>query len=260
MIFSDGSVCGGSVGCGACAAVLFPVSETDPVQVDTFAVGSRVGSLECEIQGVILGITMAIKYFESFQYLHSVQDVFIFSDCYCAIDNIARMKFNTRPDIYIKLQDLRHQLLKLSIHIQLVYVKAHTGITGNEMADQYSKEVAQKILKGDIPAPFTISISDAFRIASDIVTKSWQLHWDNHDKACYTYNLIPSVQTKVIFPTSREIGVSYCRLLLLHDSVLRDDSHRTGTSDSPLCESCSVNETAEHFFYIAVCTNKQEVT
>ena len=51
MIFSDGSVCGGSVGCGACAAVLFPVSQVDPVQVDTFAVGSRVGSLECEIQG-----------------------------------------------------------------------------------------------------------------------------------------------------------------------------------------------------------------
>jgi len=64
MIFSDGSVCGGSVGCGACVAVLFPVSQTDPVQVDTFAVGSTVGSLKCEIQGVILGITMAIKYFE----------------------------------------------------------------------------------------------------------------------------------------------------------------------------------------------------
>ena len=29
--------------------------------------------------------------------------------------------------------------------------------------------------------------------------------------------------------------------------MLRDDSHRSGTSDSPLCESCSVNETAEHF-------------
>ena len=68
--------------------------------------------------------------------------MFIFSDCYCAIDNIARMKFNTRPDIYIKLQDLRHQLLKLSIRIQLVYVKAHSGIKGNDMADQFSKELA----------------------------------------------------------------------------------------------------------------------
>ena len=59
------------------------------------------------------------------------------------------------------------------------------------MADQYSKELAHKILKGDIPAPFIISVSDAFKITSDIVTKSWQLHWDNHDKARYTYNLIP---------------------------------------------------------------------
>jgi len=29
--------------------------------------------------------------------------------------------------------------------------------------------------------------------------------------------------------------------------MLRDDSHRTGTFESPLCESCNVNETAEHF-------------
>ena len=217
MIFSDGSVCGRSVGCGA---VLFPVSQTDPVQIDTFMVGSRLRSLDCEIEGVTLGIKMAIKYFETSQDLHLVQDAFIFSDCYSAIENIARMKFNTHPDIYIKLQDLRHQLLKLSICIQLVYVKAHSGITGNEMADQYSKELAHKILKGDIPAPFIISVSDAFRIASDIATKSWQLHWDNHDKARYTYNLIQRVHTKVIFPTSREIGVTYCRLLL-HNYVER---------------------------------------
>ena len=83
MIFSDGSVCGGSVGCGACAAVLFPVSQTDPVQIDTFAVGSRVSSLDCETEGVILGIKMAIKYFEAFQNLHTVPDVFIFFRLLC---------------------------------------------------------------------------------------------------------------------------------------------------------------------------------
>ena len=78
MIFSDGSVCGGSVGCGACAAVLFPVSQTDPVQIDTFMVGSRLSSLDCEIEGVTLGIKMAIKYFETSQDLHPVQDAFIY--------------------------------------------------------------------------------------------------------------------------------------------------------------------------------------
>jgi len=137
-------------------------------------------------------------------------------------------------------------MMELSIRIHLVYVKAHTGITGNEMADQYSKKLAHKILKGDISAPVTMSISDAFRIASDKLTDSWQLYWDNHDKARYTYNLIPSVQTKINFPKIRDIGVSYCRLLL-HDSMLRYDSHRTSTFDTPYCESCSVNETSKHF-------------
>ena len=47
--------------------------------------------------------------------------------------------------------------------------------------------------------------------------------------------LIPEVGTKVCFPEMRDIGISYCRLLL-HDTMLRDDSYRTGTSDTPVCE------------------------
>ena len=136
MIFSGESVCGGSVECGASAAFLFPVSNTDLVQVDTLAVGSRVSSYDCEIEAVILGIKMAIRYFKTTQYLHPFEDVFIFSDCYSVIESIVDMKFNTCPDIYMKLQYLRQQMMELSIRIQLVYVKAHTGITGNEMAER----------------------------------------------------------------------------------------------------------------------------
>ena len=114
MIYSDGSVCGGSVGCGASAAVLFPASDNNQPQVETLAVGSKVSSFECEVEGVILGIRMALKYFENCQYRNPVEYVFIFSDCYAAIESIESMKFNTRPDIFIKIQDLRHQLLTLS--------------------------------------------------------------------------------------------------------------------------------------------------
>jgi len=62
-VAEDGSVCGGAVGCQACAAVLFPVSDTDQLQVDTLAVGSRVSSFNCESEGVILDIKMNIKHF-----------------------------------------------------------------------------------------------------------------------------------------------------------------------------------------------------
>ena len=37
-----------------------------------------------------------------------------------------------------------------------------------------------------------------------------------------------------MFPETRNVGISYCRLLL-HDTMLRDDSHRTGTADTPVC-------------------------
>ena len=37
------------------------------------------------------------------------------------------------------------------------------------MADRYAKEMASKILKGEIIAPRNISVNDCYKIASDIV-------------------------------------------------------------------------------------------
>jgi len=50
----------------------------------------------------------------------------------------------------------------------------------------------------------------------------------------------------VCFPETRDIGISYCRLLL-HDTMLRDDCYRTGTSDTRVCECGLERESVEHF-------------
>ena len=47
------------------------------------------------------------------------------------------------------------------------------------MADRYAKNMASKILNGEIIAPRNISVSDCYKLASDIVHKSWQRYWDN---------------------------------------------------------------------------------
>jgi len=44
--------------------------------------------------------------------------------------------------------------------------------------------------------------------------------------------------------------------MLLHDTMLRDDSYRTGTADSPVCECGLERETAEHF--LLRCSRFQE--
>jgi len=86
---------------------------------------------------------------------------------------------------------------------------------------------------------------DATIIAADIAIKSWQMKWDQDISGFYTRWLIPAVGTKVLFPDKRNVGRSYC--LLLHDTMLREDSHRTGTAGSPVCECGFDTESAEHF-------------
>ena len=50
MIFTDASICEGSVGSGACAVVLFSKFDNDDVWIQTSAVGTRVSAFECEVE------------------------------------------------------------------------------------------------------------------------------------------------------------------------------------------------------------------
>ena len=57
--------------------------------------------------------------------------------------------------------------------------------------------------------------------------------------------MIPNVGTKVVWPTTSETAISYCRLLL-HDAILKSDAFRTGISTSSTCECGYHSETVEH--------------
>jgi len=64
MVFTDGSVCDGSVGCGACAAVLVPISgQEDKFHDCNLAVGQKVTSVTCELEGIALGLELSVNYF-----------------------------------------------------------------------------------------------------------------------------------------------------------------------------------------------------
>ena len=83
-------------------------------------------------------------------------------------------------------------------------------------------------------------------MSAEIARTSWQRKWDQDVSGFYTRQLIPKVGVKVSFPEKRDIGISYCRLLL-HDTMLKDDSYQTGTSETPICECSFERESSEHF-------------
>ena len=93
--------------------------------------------------------------------------------------------------------------------------------------------MAKNISSVKIDAPSVMSISDARKVSTDIAMKSWQRKWDEDSKGRRTYEIIPKVGTKILWPRKRDIGISYGRMLL-NDTMLNFDSHRTGTADSPI--------------------------
>jgi len=60
-VFTHGSLFSGPVGYGACAAVLFPSVHSEEKIVQTCAVGEKVTSFQCEVEGIVLGIKMVTK-------------------------------------------------------------------------------------------------------------------------------------------------------------------------------------------------------
>ena len=91
-----------------------------------------------------------------------------------------------------------------------------------------------------------IAIYYLTKIAADIAMESWQTKWNQDVTGYYTRWLIPVVGTKVLFPEKRNIGISYCRLLL-HDTMLCEDSHRIGTAESSVCQCGFETESTEHY-------------
>jgi len=65
MIFTDGSICDGTVKNDACLAILSQVSDDQEVQVRTVALGCRVSTSECEVEAIILGISVAIQHHQT---------------------------------------------------------------------------------------------------------------------------------------------------------------------------------------------------
>ena len=150
------------------------------------------------------------------------------------------------PDLYNRLKNVQDSLLDLNISACIIWISGHQGIAFNECADKLAKQMAYDIFKGRVSAPSIVSFASAVKVAAEIAMKSWQWKWEQEVTGSYTRQLIPEVGTKILFPDNRDVGVSYCRMLL-HDTMLNEDAHRTGTCESPICDCGMERESVEHF-------------
>jgi len=87
LVFTDGSVYKGPVGCGACAATLLPLSHYGKECTECRAVATNVDILTCKIEGgIVLGLKLVNPYFNDRVNSGKSESVYILSDCTVAID------------------------------------------------------------------------------------------------------------------------------------------------------------------------------
>jgi len=129
LVYTDGSVFNGLAGCGACAAVLNPLSVEDGIQCTSKAVGMKVASVTCDIEGIILGMVMSLQYFRLCSSRKSVEYLYILCDSSVAIDlAVLRHDRGIGYELFHRIRSLEKELLEINVEIHLIWIPAHVGI------------------------------------------------------------------------------------------------------------------------------------
>ena len=105
----------------------------------TLAVGMMANSLECEIEGTVLGTELVLKCINDHPSLNICSTVYILCDSIAAIESVTRHSPGVRPQNIKNLVSLHQQLSSLSVNIKLVKILGHTGSEGNYIADKLAK-------------------------------------------------------------------------------------------------------------------------
>jgi len=135
-----------------------------------------------------------------------------------------------------------------NIRIALAWIPSHSNILINEKADLLAKQALQK-LPSTSRNPFTFPTWRSLTVRQ--MTQCWQIRWDRSTTGRATYGILQAVGNKIIFPNSRNVAISYVRLLL-NDTTLREHQYRMGLADSKSCEAADGIEDAYHFFFQCV--------
>ncbi len=147
----------------------------------------------------------------------------------------------TRQDFVLVILLFLYMLQQINRMVHLLWVPAHTGLAGNEEADQLAKQL---MTKENIDMQILYSKAEFKSIIKKGINTNWQLFWDNGLNGRYLHSVQPTVGRGRNSRGRRKEDCVLSRLRLGHTGF-NSTSHILGKHPTGLCDWCGGSETAE---------------
>lgn len=169
-------------------------------------------------------------------------NVVICSDSSSVLHCLKVCSSNARPDLIMEILLTLNNLYNVGCEVSFLWVPAHFGIIGNEVADKIAKK---HLNKDSVSVHISPGRTELRSKLMEGVFQAWQHQWDGDSKGRLLYSIQPSVKSCSILSGDRSQQVALSRLRLGH-CALNSYLHLIGKHLDGLCEGCGVPETVTH--------------
>lgn len=211
-------------------------------------VGKRISDDLAVYTAELVAVWLALLWVE----VNRPRKAVIASDSSSALISIKTCQSKSRQDMVIEIIQIANNLIQSGTEITLIWVPAHIGVIGNELADKCAKKAAGN---SNVAIEVNYSEAEIKSIVKNIVKGKWQTLWDNGQTGRQFYNIQNKVGKGRIMNRSKEEEDVLSRMRYGHTRLNKTlviiKKHDDGN-----CELCECPESVEHV--ILQCPKYQE--
>lgn len=100
----------------------------------------RVNDKLSVFTGEMLAILLALEWVEN----SKTRKVLIGSDSSSALNSFKNMQLDVRQDIMLEIAQTVYRIKRVGVIVKFIWIPAHIGVDGNELADKNAKKCNQK--------------------------------------------------------------------------------------------------------------------
>ena len=234
QIFTDGSKSDQGVGSGVAIFM-----ENERVRKLKFKLDAKCSNNQAEQLAIIKGLE-AVKDIQITEDTPRTAD--IYTDSRITINSITNT--SNHNNLIEEIRKLTLQLQRDNWEIGFVWVKAHVGILGNEVADHLAKSAARD---GSLQVCYDrIPKSNVLRELEEVSVTQWEREWQSTPKGEVTKSFFPTVKDrmKVNLPLTPNVTT-----LLTGHGKLKSYFHRFKILDNPTCTCGADQQNVDHIIY-----------